>query len=89
MDIDTVTSLVNQTVQVVIYASLPTVGLGLLIGLLIGVFQALTQIQEQTLTFVPKMIVVFLVLGATFSWMFTIIIEMALEFWGNIPLYSK
>ena len=63
--------------------------MGLLIGLLIGVFQALTQIQEQTLTFVPKMIVVFLVLGATFSWMFTIIIEMALEFWGNIPLYSK
>ncbi len=89
MDIDAVTSMVNQMVQIVIFASLPTIGVGLVVGLMIGLFQALTQIQEQTLTFVPKMIAVFLILGATFSWMFTIIMEMAMEFWNNIPLYAR
>ncbi|MEK9657531.1 MAG: flagellar biosynthetic protein FliQ [bacterium] len=89
MTLDLVTSIINSTVQIIILASLPTVGMGLAVGLLIGLLQALTQIQEQTLTFVPKMIVVFLILGATFSWMFTIIMDMALGLWGNIPYFSK
>ena len=68
---------------------MPSVGLGLLIGLVIAVIQAVTQVQEQTLTFVPKMVVVLLVVGATFPWMSRIIIEMTLHLWQNIPMYSK
>jgi len=89
MNIDNVTSIIDEAVQVILYASLPTCGLGLFVGLIIAVFQAVTQIQEQTLTFVPKMIVVFLILGATFSWMFTIIMDMALGLWANIPYFAK
>ena len=89
MNLDFATSIVNQAVQIIILASLPTVGVGLIVGLMIGLFQALTQIQEQTLTFVPKMVAVFLILGATFSWMFTVIIEMSYGFWETIPMLAK
>ena len=75
MNIDVVTSVVNNAVEVIILASLPTVGLGLLVGLIIAIIQAVTQIQEQTLTFVPKMIVVLWVLAATFPWMFRVIMS--------------
>lgn len=89
MTIDLVTSIMNNAIQVILLASLPSVGLGLLVGLLVAIFQAVTQVQEQTLTFVPKMIVVLLVLGATFPWMYTIIMELALNLWQNIPAYSR
>lgn len=89
MNIDLVTSIINSSIQVILLTSMPSVGLGLLIGLVIAVIQAVTQVQEQTLTFVPKMVVVLLVVGATFPWMSRIIIEMTLHLWQNIPLYAK
>lgn len=53
----------------------PMIGLGLLVGLVISIFQATTQIQEQTLTFVPKIVAV-LVAGAVFGpWMLRTMIE--------------
>lgn len=54
MDIDTLSSLMNDAIIMVLILSLPSIGLGLIIGFMISLFQALTQIQEQTLTFVPK-----------------------------------
>lgn len=89
MNIDGVTAIMNSAIQVTILVSLPAVGMGLIIGLIIAIFQAVTQIQEQTLTFVPKMIVVLVVIGATFPWMSRLIMEMSLSLWENIPLYSK
>jgi len=89
MTLDMVTSIITNAVQVVIIASLPSVGLGLLVGVIIAVIQAVTQVQEQTLTFVPKMIVLLLVLAATFPWMFRIIMELSINLWGNLPLYSR
>lgn len=89
MTIDLIASIINDAVQVIIYASMPSVGLGLIIGLIVAVIQAITQIQEQTLTFVPKMIVVLLVLAATFPWMFRIVLELTLNLWGNIPFYTR
>ncbi|MBT6119867.1 flagellar biosynthetic protein FliQ [bacterium] len=89
MNIDTVTAILNQAIQVTLLVSMPSVGLGLAIGLIVAVFQAVTQIQEQTLTFVPKMVVVMIVIGATFPWMSRLVMEMALGLWENIPLYSQ
>ena len=89
MDIDIVTGILTSAVQVILLASLPSVGLGLLVGLVIALFQAVTQIQEQTLSFVPKMVVVLLVVVATFPWVASIVMEMTLELWRNIPLYSR
>lgn len=89
MDIDIVTGILNSAVQVILLASLPSIGVGLLIGLVIALLQAVTQVQEQTLTFVPKMVVVLLVVVATFPWVARIVMEMTLELWRNIPLYSR
>ena len=89
MTIDSVTGILNTAVQVIILGSLPSVGLGLLIGVIIAVFQAVTQVQEQTITFVPKMIVVLLVAAATFPWVARIVMEMTLELWRNIPMYAR
>ncbi len=89
MNVDIVTSIITEAIQVTILASLPSIGLGLLVGLIIAIIQAITQIQEQTLTFVPKMIVVLLVLAATFPWMSRLLMEFSINLWKNIPLYSK
>ena len=89
MSLDIATDLITQAINVIIIASMPSVGVGLLVGLLISLFQALTQIQEQTLTFVPKMVVVFLVIALTFSWMSKLIMEMTISFWQYIPEFSK
>ena len=54
--------------------SLPAVGLGLLVGLTISLFQAVTQIQEQTLTFVPKMVVVLGIIALTSPWLISMML---------------
>jgi len=89
MNLDTISAILNTAIQVVIVASLPSVGIGLLIGLIIALIQAITHVQEQTLTFVPKMIVVLLVLAATFPWMARLILEMTVELWRHIPTYVR
>lgn len=89
MDLEVVSNIINRAIQVTLLVSLPSVILGLLAGIIVAVVQALTQVQEQTLTFVPKMIVILLVLGATFSWSANIVLEMTYSLWENIPLYAK
>jgi flagellar biosynthetic protein FliQ len=89
MNIDVVSMILNEAIRVVIIGSLPSVGAGLMIGLLIAIFQAITQIQEQTLTFVPKMIIVFLVIAATFPWLANLIMELCFSLWKNIPFYAR
>ncbi|MBN9136206.1 MAG: flagellar biosynthetic protein FliQ, partial [Phyllobacterium sp.] len=57
--------IVNQAIWTVIVAAGPAVGAAMLAGVIIALFQALTQIQEVTLTFVPKIIVILAVLALT------------------------
>ena len=59
----------KEAVRTVLLVSGPTLGLGLLVGLLVSIFQATTQIQEQTLTFIPKIIAVLLSLVLFGPWM--------------------
>ena len=89
MTLDNVSTILNDGIQAIIITSLPSVGIGLIVGLIIALFQAVTQIQEQTLTFAPKLVVVLLVFALSFGFMFRIIMELAYSLWNNIPLYSK
>jgi flagellar biosynthetic protein FliQ len=59
MNPNDVASVARETILVLLYVSSPVMVLALLIGLIIGLVQALTSIQESTLTFVPKIILVF------------------------------
>ncbi|MDR1996927.1 MAG: type III secretion system export apparatus subunit SctS [Candidatus Margulisbacteria bacterium] len=85
MNIDTLSSLMNDGIMLILMLSLPSIGLGLLIGFMISLFQALTQIQEQTLTFVPKMIIVMLMLMVTMTWMASQLIAFCEKLWVMIP----
>lgn len=62
----------------------PVVGVALLVGLLISIFQAATQIQEQTLAFVPKIVAVFLSILFFGSWMLQKLIDFTQNLLGNL-----
>ncbi len=79
----------HQLLLVFLLGSLPTVGVGLIVGLIIAIVQATTQIQEQTLTFAPKLVAVLLVLAITFSWMFRIIMELSYKLWTDIASFAR
>jgi flagellar biosynthetic protein FliQ len=61
--------LARQTVEMTLLISLPMLGIGLAVGLVVSIFQAVTQIQEMTLTFVPKIVAVLLGLLLFAPWM--------------------
>jgi len=63
--------------------------LSLVVGLLVGAFQAMTQINEMTLTFVPKVIGIFLVLLIGFPWLLGVYLRFMTEILGNIPNYIR
>ncbi len=79
----------KQAIILTIYLSMPMLGLGLLAGLIISVFQAVTQIQEMTLTFVPKIIAVFLGLLFAAPWMLDQLTTFTINILENIPMYIR
>lgn len=89
MTIADASEILSNAIQLILLLSLPSVGLGLLVGLIVAIIQAVTQIQEQTLTFLPKMVIVFLVVAATFPWMASSLIELIQMLLQSIPLYSR
>lgn len=86
---DLVTQILYNGIVVTLMISLPAVGVGLLIGFLISLFQAVTQIQEQTLTFVPKVIVVLLMVAFTAPWVSSMLIDFTQTLWSTIPNMVK
>ncbi|MCD4712913.1 MAG: flagellar biosynthesis protein FliQ [Clostridiales bacterium] len=78
--------LFSEAIKIILVLSAPMLLSGLLIGLLIAIFQATTQIQEATLAFVPKIIVVFLVLMFTGSWIINSLVQFTNEIMNMIDL---
>ena len=70
-----------------LYVSAPVLGFSMLVGVLISMLQVVTQIQETTLTFVPKIITVGLTLLIFGAWMLSTIVQFASTVIGNIPGY--
>lgn len=87
MNLGVAVDIFRQGTSLLLTLVLPTVGAGLAIGLLVSLFQAVTQIQEQTLTFVPKVIVVMTVLAVLFPWMSVSLNNWVISLWSNIPNY--
>jgi len=75
MDAGTVIDLGKEAVIITLLVSGPMLLAGLFIGLLVGVFQAVTQIHEMTLTFIPKILVMVIVFIALFPWMLVKLVE--------------
>lgn len=87
MTTDAVVEIANEALFLIIKVSLPVLLVSLIVGLLISIFQAVTSIQEQTLTFVPKIICVFLALIVFGQWMLTSMVEYTTELWLNFSNY--
>lgn len=87
MTIDDVVTIMRTSLFIIIQVAAPVLLISLIIGLVISIFQTVTSIQEQTLTFVPKIICVFLGLMLLGHWMLTTVREYLLALWGNFAQY--
>lgn len=72
---------IKQGIYLFLIVVSPALLVSLVIGLIISIFQAITQINEQTLTFVPKILAVFLTIAITGSWMFQKVIDYTQMLW--------
>ncbi len=82
---DTVISLALEAMSITMKLGLPLLLAGLLVGLAVSVFQAVTQIQEQTLAFIPKLMAMALVIVVGGPWMLREIISYTRELYAAIP----
>ena len=86
---DLVGQIARDAIEITLFLSLPMLGVGLVIGLLVSLLQAVTQIQEATLTFVPKIIVVLVVLLFLSPWMMRKMMFYTEQLIVNLPQYAK
>ncbi|MEW6246981.1 MAG: flagellar biosynthesis protein FliQ [Nitrospirota bacterium] len=84
---DLVTEIGRQALETTIVVSAPMLGLSLVIGLLVSMFQAMTQINEATLTFVPKIVAIFVATLLFLPWMLGTMITFTTTLLTNIPQY--
>ena len=84
--IDSAVDVVREALFYTLLLATPILGAGLLVGLVVSLFQAVTQIQEQTLTFVPKMVAVFGLLAALGFWMVAQLVRFTSLLWTSFPL---
>lgn len=89
MDQGTVIDVAQQALMKIIYVSAPILGLSLIVGLAVSIFQATTQIHEQTMTFIPKILSVIAAIAFFGSWMLRILIEFTQGLLLNINQYIK
>ena len=89
MSIEFVINFGREALLVTLLMAAPLLGLALLVGVIISIFQAVTQIQEMTLTFVPKIIVVMLAVIIFGPWMLRIILNFMTNLFLNLPAYMK
>jgi len=82
---ETVTSLMAEAIKITLVVGAPMLIVGLLVGLAVSVFSAVTQIQEMTLTFVPKIVVVYLVLLMSLPWMIEKLTTYTVNLFSSIP----
>lgn len=84
-----VLDIIREALYVIIVNSAPMLLISLVVGLIISIFQTVTSIQEQTLTFVPKIISVFLGLMLFGSWILNNLIEFMTGLWSNFSVYIR
>jgi flagellar biosynthesis protein FliQ len=82
---DMVIKLAEQSIYTIIIVSAPMLLIALGVGLLVSIFQAMTQIQEQTLAFIPKILAVFLSIVLFGPWMLTILLDYTRDLFQQLP----
>ena len=86
---DAVLDIAREAIYTIVLVSAPMLLTALIVGLIISIFQTVTSIQEQTLTFVPKIVAVFLVMILAGSWMLNTMLELITELWSNFSYFTS
>lgn len=89
MNETTIIDLSRETVLTIVETSMPLLLISLVIGLIISIFQTITSIQEQTLTFIPKFIAIMLVVVLCGNWIMNKCVTLFEALMANIPNYIK
>ena len=89
MTIDDITAIAETAIFTIIKCAAPLLLVSLCVGLIISIFQTVTSIQEQTLTFVPKILAIFLMLMVTGHWIMNQMIEFMVSLWSDFGAYIR
>lgn len=89
MTVDDVSMIVQEALFLIIKVSAPVLLVSLIIGLLISIFQTVTSIQEQTLTFVPKILGIFLAIIVLGHWMLNSMVDYMVQLWGDFTMFIR
>ncbi len=89
MTVDVVADITRDALFLVIKTAMPVLLISMVVGLIVSIFQTVTSIQEQTLTFVPKIISIFLALILFGHWMLNSIVEFMTTLWSGFGLYTR
>ena len=89
MTINDVTEIMSSGLYTIIITAAPVLLVSLVIGLVVSIFQTVTSIQEQTLTFVPKVIGIFVSLLIQGHWMLNNMVEYMANLWADFTIYIK
>ncbi|HAS07032.1 MULTISPECIES: flagellar biosynthesis protein FliQ [Clostridia] len=87
MDAGQVVTIARQTIWVIVKTSVPLLLVSMIVGLIISLFQTLTSIQEQTLTFVPKLIAIMIALMIMGNWLLNEIVSFMQMLWSSFSQY--
>ncbi len=79
----------RSAIELTLSISLPILLVGLMVGVIVSIIQAATQIQETTLTFIPKLVAIFMVLLLTFPWIMERLSTFTTDLLLNIPNYVR
>jgi len=79
----------RDAIYTIIIGSAPVLIVSLVIGLIVSIFQTVTSIQEQTLTFVPKIVAVFITLMLTGAWLLQLFTSYTVELWSGFANYLR
>ncbi len=86
MDVDVASDLIRETLMLALLIAAPLLLIGLIVGLIVSLIQAVTQIQEQTLVFVPKIFAIVVVAILAMPWISDRLIEYTVAMFANAPL---
>ena len=89
MTIDDVTAIASNALFTIIKCAAPVLLVSLCVGLIVSIFQTVTSIQEQTLTFVPKILAIFLTLILLGHWMLNNMVGFMENLWAGFSLYIR
>lgn len=89
MTVDMVRDISSEALKAILITAGPALAVSMIVGLIVGFFQAITQIQEFTLTFVPKIVAVFLCIFFLLPWLANQMIAFTVNLLGNVTVYIK